>query len=323
MTDSGGWIFGIDGGATASRIRAESLDGMLLREAASGGLNPTANTERRVAEVLRELLASILADGPDPRACRAGYIGAAGVNRAGDKAAMADRLARAFREASGPVDAGDAAASGPSPVFAAGNDAEPALAGALGESEGFLLVAGTGSIAYGRARSGRCEWAGGWGHLLGDEGSGFWIALEGIRRGIRSGEGRERPSRLLEAALSHFRLSGVQDLLPFAYERFDKARIASFAPGVLELATRGDPVAREIASRAADELVLLVASVYERLAPEVARKRLAFHGGLLQGNEELRKAVERRLFIAIPELTIMESAFPAVHGACRLARELL
>ncbi len=265
--------------------------------------------------MLEGLLEGVLASGLDPRACLAGYIGSAGVDRVESKLAMVETVRRAFLSV--------AHLTGTGPLLEAGNDAEPALSGSLGDVEGYLLVAGTGSIAYGRTRSGRTARAGGWGHHLGDEGSAYWIAFEGVKRGIRSAEGRERASGLIEAAIAHFGLPDMPSLIPFVYKHFSKARIASFAPVVARMAEDGDPLARIIMDGAAEELVSLVASVHARLAEEIVHGRLALHGGLMDKNRQLRDAVATLLRNRLPELEIVTAAGDAPEGACRLARMLL
>jgi N-acetylglucosamine kinase-like BadF-type ATPase len=228
---------------------------------------------------------------------------------------MVETVREAFRSAAGHT--------GAEPLFEAGNDAEPALTGSLGDLEGYLLVAGTGSIAYGRTRAGRTARAGGWGHHLGDEGSAYWIAFEGVKRGIRSAEGRERASGLIDAAIAHFSLPDMPSLIPFVYKHFNKARIASFAPTVARMAEDGDPLAREILDGASMELVSLVESVHARLAADIVHQRLALHGGLMDKNGELREAVINRLRDCLPQLEIVPAAGDAPEGACRLARMLL
>ncbi|GAB1456414.1 MAG: BadF/BadG/BcrA/BcrD ATPase family protein [Spirochaetia bacterium] len=307
------WVFGIDGGGTSSRIRAESLSGDRLYEGSSGGTNLNATSVESVAITLRSLIEGAMAAGLDPLSCRAGFIGSAGVDLPEDRKSMTGALQTAFRTAS----------SEGNPVFGAANDSEPALVGALDDTEGILLIAGTGSIAFGRTRDGRRERAGGWGHFLGDEGSAFWIAFEGIRRGIHASEGRIQASGLLEASLRHFALADAQELIPLTFWNFDKARIASFAPMVARLAGHGDSVAMSILDEAVVELAGIATSVYDRLAPHLSRKRLALYGGLLEKNRDLRSRVGDRLVSLRPELHLVEPAKDAQSGACRLARELI
>ncbi len=316
------WVFGIDGGGTSSRIRAESLSGLLLYQGAGGGTNLNASDARSVSEILGRLVSGAISSGLDPARCHAGFIGSAGVDLEKDRETMAATLAAAFHAAV-LTDNPYAGQGSTTPRFGAGNDAEPALAGALGDLEGFLLIAGTGSIAYGRTRSGERVRTGGWGHFLGDEGSAFWIAFEAIKHGIRSIEGREAPSILLESALQHFGLPDAKALIPFAYRNFNKATIASFAPLVAEAAVAGDGVALAIMDQAAAELAALAISAYDMLASKVNNARLALYGGLLEHNLWLSSQVAARITAARPALTIIAPMGDAQSGACRLARALL
>lgn len=329
------WVFGIDGGGTSSRLRAESLSGERLYAGSGGGTNLNAADAATVTGTLRDLVAGALASGLAPDDCRAGFIGSAGVDLPEDRITMASALSAAFGAARAIArsssdgrgsghgrDAGEASA-GARPAFGAGNDAEPALVGALADTEGFLLIAGTGSIALGMTHGGRHERAGGWGHFLGDEGSAFWIAFEAIKRGIRAGEDRDAKTGLLAEAVSFFGLPDERAFIPLTYWNFDKARIASFAPRVAALAGKGDALASAILDEAADELCSLVASVYGRLGDEVGRKRVALYGGLIEPGRFLREPVKRRLASRLPELAVAEPAGDAPTGACRLARGLV
>ncbi len=322
MTTTGAWVFGIDGGGTSSRIRAESLSGSLLYQGAGGSTNLNASDALSVTGVLGQLVSGAFSAGLDPASCRAGFIGSAGVDLEPDRTTMAALLADAFSRAASPAQP-HAHAGVTAPAFAAGNDAEPALVGALDDLEGFLLIAGTGSIALGRTRSGEQVRAGGWGHFLGDEGSAFWIAFEAVKRGIRASEGRDAPTALLESALLHFGLPGAPSLIPFTYGNFSKATIASFAPRVAEAAAAGDALARGIMDQAAAELAALAVSVYGKLAARMNSTKLALYGGLLEKNAWLNDQVTARISIASPGLTIVKPIGDAQTGACRLARALL
>lgn len=315
------WVFGIDGGGTSSRLRAESMSGTTRYEGCAGSTNINSNSLDAVLGTIATLLGEAFASGLSPQSCRAGFIGSAGVDSESGRRTMLDALGQAFRQAA--ASSGSADARAMHPVLGAGNDAEPALVGALADTEGYLLIAGTGSIAYARAESGASARAGGWGHLLGDEGSAFWIALQGMARGLRSSEGRDTPTSVLEAALEYFGLPDPQALIPLVYARFDKAHIASFAPRVTALAAAGDPLASAIMEQAATELAALVVSVHRRLGSLVRRSRLALYGGLLEKNAELSAAVAWRIQQAVPDIVIVKPVGDAQAGACLLARSLL
>ncbi len=309
MNDS--WIFGIDGGGTSARLRIEAVSGGLLFFGEGGSSNPRSNPRENVLANLRALFERAYREAAlTPDGCRAGFAGTAGVDRAADRRPFADLMREA---ALLPINA----------RLEASNDAEPALVGALGDTEGILLIAGTGSIAFGRTRSGTSVRSGGWGHLLGDEGSAFAIAFEALKRGLRAHEGRDISSSLLDDALAYFQLAEPSDLVPFIYEGLDKTRIAKFARIVCARRDSGDKLASAILDEAEAALESLVRSVYARIGAELSRKRIAFRGGLIEGDRQLREGLVRRLAVSLPELAVVEPVADAASGACILARELL
>jgi N-acetylglucosamine kinase-like BadF-type ATPase len=305
MTD---WIFGIDGGGTSTRLRVESIRGELLFYGEGGSTNLESNSHEAVAWVLHELFERVRESGLRMDKCRAGFAGSAGIDRSADRKPFADLL----RQASGTVC-----------PLGVGNDSEPALAGALSDTEGIILIAGTGSISFGRAKDGSAFRAGGYGHLLGDEGSAWGIAFDALRRGLRSGEGRDLPTDLLDAALEHFGLDVPEDLIHFVHGGIDKTRIAHFARVVGAWRDRGDALAIDLFSRAAAELCALVISVYDRVSPKLIRKRAAYRGGLIESDAWLRNETTSRIGRALPGLDIIPAAEDAARGACILAKDLI
>jgi len=302
-------VFGIDGGGTSSRLRVESLEGERVFFAEGGPTNPNSNERAAVVATFADLFARARAEaGLTADDFAAGFVGSAGVDREEDKGVFAGIL-RGATGYSGPL--------------AVGNDAEPALAGALVDTEGMLIISGTGSIAYGRARDGTTVRAGGLGHLLGDEGSAWRIAFDAICRSLRSSEGRDLKTALLGAALEHFGLASPDAFIPFVYGRLDKRRIARFAEVVGEYRDRGDLLAVDLFDRAAEELALLATSVHDRIGSRLEKKRLAFKGGLIESNEALRRDTASRIVSRIPDIEIVSPEADAARGACILARALV
>jgi N-acetylglucosamine kinase-like BadF-type ATPase len=263
-----------------------------------------------VAATLASLFSAAYAAvaGLDPKDCAAGFASSAGVDKDADR----DDFALLIREATGIA----------CPI-AAGNDAEASLVGALGDTEGLLLIAGTGSIAYGRSRDGGQVRAGGWGHIIGDEGSAFNISLQAVSRAFRSMEGRDLSTSLMEDALAFFGGQRPEDLLRIFYGDFDKAAIARFARVVGVARDRGDLLALELFDHAARDLAGLVASVHARIGSRLERKRLALRGGLIEGDAKLRSETERAIAAIAPDLEIVPAVADAAAGACALARALL
>src|SRR5204862_1881072 len=123
-------------------------------------------------------------------------LGIAGVDRAGDQNVVREIMDRIGYKA----------------TILIVNDALIALQAGIGDAPGIVVVSGTGSIAYGRNAQGEAARAGGWGHVLGDEGSGYWIGRLALRAVVRHADGRGRATRLTPLLLGHFGLTGAAEL---------------------------------------------------------------------------------------------------------------
>ena len=141
-----------------------------------------------------------------------------------------------------------------------------ALEGATGGSLGVLVIAGTGSIACGRDREGRLMRAGGWGYLLGDEGSGFWIGREALRAALAAKEGWGEPTLLTEMLAQALGTADAGEWLSALYRSQNpQSLLAQLAPLVAEAAERGDIPATRILTDAAHHLAGLVIHVATHL----------------------------------------------------------
>ena len=303
------WIFGIDGGGTSTRLRVENRAGELLYRTKGSSLNPRSVGWSGARKTLNALF-STLYERSDvgPSGCLSGFVGAAGVDRKLDTETMRNLV----REA------GSLSSDIPVEVK---NDSIPALAGAFGELKGILLMAGTGSIAVGADGSGRIVRSSGWGHILGDEGSAYWVGLRALNAAVRFHDQRGPQTGLLDRALTYFDVSDPFLLIPAIYGKFDKARIAGFASIVAEERDTGDEVAKQIFEDAARELALNVISIASRLDQLSASGAVAFSGGFLSHNEGLWHATEMLTRAALPNHHVISPIADSVTGACLLARK--
>jgi N-acetylmuramic acid 6-phosphate etherase len=198
------------------------------------------------------------------------------------------------------------------------SDAQILLAAGTPEGWGLVLIAGTGSIALGRTKDGRSGRAGGWGYLLGDEGSGYALVLAGLQAAARAADGRGPATILTERFVERFGLSRPRDLILAVYGGGpDRAALAALAPLVVETAD-GDTVAAGIVEHGARELALAAAAVFRQLQ-WTAPIPLALAGGLLQGSPPYRQ----RVLDALQALGVQHDAVALVEepaeGAVRLA----
>lgn len=160
------------------------------------------------------------------------------------------------------------------------NDGELLLAG-LENAVGVVLISGTGSIALGRDAGGRRARSGGWGHILGDEGSGYAIAQQALQAVVRASDGRGPQTALRERILQAWNLRDTDELIGEVYGEPEKAKIASLSSCVMITARGGDQVAASILQQAARELALAVHAVCQALDFSHQEIPLALGGGLL------------------------------------------
>ncbi len=161
------------------------------------------------------------------------------------------------------------------------HDALVALSGAMAGAAGIIVIAGTGSIAFGRNAAGRCARAGGWGYLFGDEGSGFDIVRQAMRASLQLEEGWGRATSLRALLLEASGARDANDLLHRFYTpEFPRPRIAAMAKLVDEAAIEGDTVAREILVGAGQALAKLAAAVRPQLFEAGEQVRISYSGGV-------------------------------------------
>ncbi len=172
-------------------------------------------------------------------------------------------------------------------------DAAIALAGATLSGRGIIVIAGTGSMAFGRNESGLSARAGGWGYVLGDEGSAFDIARQALRAALRMEEGWGAATSLRGKLLEAAGAASANQLMHRFYEpAWPRDRIASLAPLVAAAAAAGDPAAQEILANAGQQLAALASAVRGQLwSPEEAVE-IAYSGGVFQSEVISRRFCE-------------------------------
>lgn len=208
------------------------------------------------------------------------------------------------------------------------NDAELLLS-ALDHAVGVALIAGTGSIALARNQQGGIKRAGGWGHILGDEGSGYDIGRRGLQAATRAADGREPGTMLLELIMQHWNLTRADELIDKVYHAADKADIAQVSTQVFAATRSGDSVAREIVRQAAQELALAaitVGAIPCGCPPSddpSAPLPIALGGGLLLHEEDFREqvldAIRKRRALGQVAL-VTQPALSAARAAIHLER---
>lgn len=199
-----------------------------------------------------------------------------------------------------------------------------ALDAAVRGGPGILQIAGTGSNTIGRAPGGERESAGGWSSRLGDEGSGYWIGVNAVRRGLRAYD-REQPTRILEKVGEIWGTPTIEALVNLG-DSTPGPDFAALAPVINELAEAGDAVALELLRQAAADLVESVLLVRDKLRRKHRLERevpVAWIGSVVGKSRMVREGFFAGLKAAAPEMPVLETEVSGIEGAIWRAQRLL
>ncbi len=265
------YFLGVDGGQSSTLALIGDETGRIAGWATAGPCNHVGAAEGRgkFLRVMGECISQAAERAglsPDKPKFRAACLGMSG--GPDDKAALLADLIDAER-------------------LVVTHDAKIAWAGATEGAPGIIVIAGTGSIAYGENAQGETARAGGWGFIYGDEGGGFDIARQALRATLKEYEGWGPRTALTPALLEITGAANANDALHRFYTvDWPRSRVAELAIAVDRIASEGDPVAADILRNAAQQLAMLAASVKRQLwneeAAEEAPIQLAWVGGVFQ-----------------------------------------
>jgi N-acetylglucosamine kinase-like BadF-type ATPase len=297
-------LLGIDGGGTFTRAAIADSSGKVLGTGQAGPSNYQSIGFAAATQALRQAIESARMDAqiepntPLDAAC----FGLAGAGRPDDQLRFTTW----------------AAESGIAKVRCV-SDAEIILAAGTPQQWGVVLISGTGSLCWGRTPDGSSVRVGGWGYLLGDEGSAYDLALRALRMAAQTADGRAAAHTLLAAVLRYWNLDQPAQLIGYLY-RTDLARasIAEIGKLVLNLAEAGDPHAIELIEQAGSDLAHMLSVAVRRMA--VAAPPVALAGGMFAASALLRAALLSRVSVRLGPVSYVDQP---VLGAIALARGLL
>lgn len=291
------FIAGIDGGGTHTRIEIRDMENNFLRREKFGPFNINSIGEDAFRKLLRDVFASCgeMAD------CKKICFGAAGISN--------PRVGEILEE--------ELNAAGFVGKWKLCGDQEIALRGAM-DTPGVAVIAGTGSICFGKNGAGETARSGGYGHLIDDGGSGYALGRDVLSAAVRAFDGRGSGKTIMDAVYTQMGVSVPGEIVSFVYSpSTDKSAIAKFARIALEQAAAGEETARAILNRGAEELYALVAAVQRRLGLDGCP--IALLGGLISSENAYRRAVVAKL----SELgTPIAPAHDALWGAAQMAYEM-
>ena len=282
------FIAGIDGGGTKTRIRCRDLEGNEISSQSFGPFNINSIGPEKFRELMAEIGQYLNSVG----ACKAVCMGSAGISNT----QMVDIVTETMTQA------GIA-------NWKLVGDQVIALHGALDGQPGIAVIAGTGSICFGLGTDGSQARSGGWGHLIGDEGSGYALGRDAVRAVAKAWDGWGSQTMLTQLLVQHVGLDTQPKIISYVYGA-DKSRLAALSHLVEEAAAAGDEVSVEIIRRNAQQLAQLAAAVGRRLALENAQ--VAMLGGMLENDTMLRK----EFICAMAEIAPRYRCIDPIHSAC-------
>ncbi len=299
------YFIGVDGGASKTAALVVDEKGNALGRGLAGASNhlrvgietATRNIERAVNIALVEAGIAI-------RDIEYAYCGIAGSDHPVHRQDVIDALRIFF----------------PRGNFIVDTDARIALTGAVGFGGGIVIISGTGSVAFGRNATKDEARAGGWGPTLGDEGSGFWIAREGLSAIVRAHDGRGFATKMTDLLCNEYDMCRPDDLPRFVYAATTHVDdIARYGKLVINAAEGGDVVASEILARGGSELAECVLAIARKLHMTDTEFPVAYVGGAFHAGDLLLSPMRLRLLRDAPGATLLPPRHTPVEGAAMMA----
>lgn len=299
------YFLGIDGGGTHTTAWLADQDLSIVARVQAGPSNPIkvglSSAQRELARAYRRALRGARAQPATLDGVCAGLAG-------GDGAPVQRNMLRWMRKAI------------PARAHLMTTDAAITLAAALGDSEGAIVIAGTGSIAFGRDRRGRILRVGGWGNQFDDAGSGYDLGRKAIAAALRAHDGRGRRTSLAAALCRKLGLRKITEAVPL---QLTPQQIAALFPAVQQEAEAGDPTARRLCHEAADDLAELAITIITRLRWKHRGVPVVCSGGVFRSSDLIRQAFARRVHRVAPRARVSLLERAPVEGALLLARQLV
>jgi N-acetylglucosamine kinase-like BadF-type ATPase len=303
------YVIGIDGGGTKTVAAVADSTGRIVGVGPAGPSNYLAvgleEAKRNIAEAVKSALA---AGGMGERRVDVLSAGLAGVGRESGRVAMLAAIESLDLSEKVLLD----------------HDAAIALAGATGGEPGVIVIAGTGSIAFGMNSRGERARAGGLGHVLGDEGSAYWIGLRALSEAVRFLDSRGPETALAAKLMARLGVSDLPSLVQRVYEKHaDKSGIAAFAELATEAAQAGDSIAQSILAEAGRELALAANVVIARLGLANQTFHLAYSGGVFKSGEWVLRPFRECVLAAAPAVRLGAPRYTPVIGGVMLGLNAL
>lgn len=302
------YLIGVDGGGTKSKCVITDFDLKPLFEVTGGASNFLMLGTDKVAETILSLIIQCVNHlNISYEDIAAIVLGTTGGGRRND----AEELERAITHLA-------AHKRIPLKNFRVESDARIALEGAFSGKPGSILIAGTGSIMFGKDKAGNIHRVGGFGRFIGDEGSGFRLGQKGLSLVAKEFDGRGNKTLISELLKEKFKIDSPENLITEIYRNnFD---IASVAPLVIEAAEKGDNPAQTIIESEADELILHIDSMRKKLKEK--KLFLALIGSLITTENYYSFRFREKVVQRFDDVVIKDAENPPEIGAAIMAKQI-
>jgi N-acetylglucosamine kinase-like BadF-type ATPase len=197
-------------------------------------------------------------------------------------------------------------------------DGEVAFEDAFGAAPGVLVIAGTGSIAYGRNGQGETARAGGWGHAISDEGSGYWIGGEAIRAALRARD-RGEDSTLLRKLVDAIEARDVDDFI-VRVNANPAPDFAALVPVIIAAADAGESITNKVLVSAGRELASIAEVLVHHLFESPDEVCVATYGGVLTNCVQVKESLVQQLKSQVPKCSFVSREINSARGALARAR---
>lgn len=296
------YIIGVDGGATKTEATAYNMRDEKIGTGLAGPGNLAIDFDvasMNIKKAISQCLDNVKVQGIYGE-CQSIYLGIAGIE-VGDNTRMIETFIGSVYKCR----------------IVGLHDSEMAHAAILKGKDGIITISGTGSVSYGKYKGKTCR-TGGWGHVLGDEGSGYWIALEALKNMTLEQDLGQNAGMLSQTILDHLELCNPDEMKKFVHDA-GKLELAAIAPIVTEVAEDGDPYAVEILNQAGCELAMMTVRLYNRLGINEP-VTIGISGSILCKVNRVRKKFEQCLERDLDAVQILMEEISPTKGACYLYR---
>jgi N-acetylglucosamine kinase-like BadF-type ATPase len=299
------WVIGLDGGGTKTVgvlvDEAGCVAGRAVAESSNYQVIGGEKLGQVISGLVKELMASYSAAGAKATHL---YAGLAGAGRPADREAIQLALRQHDLAETISVD----------------TDASAALAGAFAGGPGIIVISGTGAICFGKSKDHVVYRCGGWGYLLGDEGSGYYIGQQALIASLKDLDGRGQKTLLRPAIEEKYQVGSIDLLISAIYSgKMDRTEIAGLAPMVFDIYAKGDQAAVAIIESAGKEIGKIVAAVSKRMGMQDQPVTVALIGSIFKQRHILLPFMEQEARRTAATVTFIDPQFEPAIGSAVLA----